>query len=120
LLEQLGVAELRRAVPAIGTDQEASILATANLADLEIGDTWAKTLSRQHGRILERVGAHHVALPEHHMGEHVVRLASGAMLDYVELDAGYAMAKTRPPRDIVSVPWARPACEPATASRSWR
>jgi trk system potassium uptake protein TrkA len=103
-LAQLGVAEFRRAVVAIGTDQEASILATANLADLEIGDIWAKAINRQHGRILERVGAHHVVLPEHDMGERVAHLVSGEMLDYVELEPGYVMAKTRPPRDIVGIP----------------
>lgn len=103
-LAQLGVAEFRRAVVAIGTDQEASILATANLADLEIGDIWAKAISRQHGRILQRVGAHHVVLPEHDMGERVAHLLSGEMLDYIELDDGYVMAKTRPPHDIVGTP----------------
>ncbi len=103
-LAQLGVAEFRRAVIAIGTDQEASILATANLADLEIGDIWAKAISRQHGRILQRVGAHHVVLPEHDMGERVAHLLSGEMLDYIELDEGYVMAKTRPPHEIVGTP----------------
>ena len=100
-LAQLGVAEFHRAVVAIGTDQEASILATANLADLEIGDIWAKAVNRQHGKILQRVGAHHVVLPEHDMGERVAHLLSGEMLDYIELDEGYVMAKTRPPRDVV-------------------
>lgn len=104
VLVQLGVVEFRRAVVAIGTDQEASILATANLADMEISDIWAKAISRQHGRILQRVGAHHVVLPEHDMGERVAHLVSGEMLDYIELDEGYVMAKTRPPREIVGTP----------------
>ena len=103
-LRQLGVAEFRRGVVAIGTDQEASILCTALLSDMEIGDIWAKAISRQHGRILERVGAHHVVLPEHDMGERVAHLVSGYMLDYIEIDVGYAMAKTRPPRELVGVP----------------
>jgi trk system potassium uptake protein TrkA len=103
-LDQLGVAEFRRAVVAIGTDREASILATANLADLEIGDIWAKAISRQHGKILERVGAHHVVLPEHDMGERVAHLLTGEMLDYIEIDEAYVMAKIRPPRDIVDRP----------------
>jgi trk system potassium uptake protein TrkA len=103
-LEQLDVAEFRRAVVAIGTDQEASILTTANLADMQISDIWAKAISRHHGRILERVGAHHVVLPEHDMGERVAHLVSGEMLDYIEIEPGYVMAKTRPPRDIVGIP----------------
>jgi trk system potassium uptake protein TrkA len=100
-LAQLDVSGFRRAVVAIGTDQEASILATANLADLEISDIWAKATNRQHGRILQRVGAHHVVLPEHDMGERVAHLVSGEMLDYLELGDGFVIAKTRPPREFV-------------------
>ncbi|WP_020524716.1 potassium channel family protein [Catelliglobosispora koreensis] len=100
-LTQLDVGMFRRAVVAIGTDQEASILATANLADLDVSDIWAKATNRQHGRILQRVGAHHVVLPEHDMGERVAHLVSGEMLDYLELGDGFVIAKTRPPRDYV-------------------
>ena len=66
-LRQLGVADYERAVVGIG-DLEASILTTAVLVDLAIPHIWAKANSRQHGQILERVGAHHVVLPEHDMG----------------------------------------------------
>jgi trk system potassium uptake protein len=102
-LRQLGVPDFYRAVVAIGTDLEASVLTTSLLAELGIADIWAKALSRQHGRILERVGAHHVVLPEHDMGERVAHLLSGRMLDYIEVDEDFAMVKTKPPPDIVSV-----------------
>jgi trk system potassium uptake protein TrkA len=103
-LRQLGVADFYRAVVAIGTDLESSILTTSLLVELEIEDIWAKAVSRDHGRILERVGAHHVILPEHDMGERVAHLLGGRMLDYMEVDAGYALVKTRPPRDYTGVP----------------
>lgn len=103
-LRQLGVGEFRRAVVAIGSDIEASILTTSLLAELEVPDIWGKALSRQHGKILSRVGAHHVVLPEHEMGERVAHLLTGRMLDYVEVDDDFAMVKTKPPRDIVSLP----------------
>lgn len=96
-LRQLGVHEFSRAVVAIGTDLEASILTTSLLVDLEIPDIWAKALSRQHGRILERVGAHHVVLPEHDMGERVAHLVTGRMLDYIEFEDGFALVKTKAP-----------------------
>jgi trk system potassium uptake protein len=102
-LRQLGVAEYYRAVVAIGTDIEASILTTSLLVELGVTDIWAKALNRQHGRILERVGAHHVVLPEHDMGERVAHLLAGRILDYVEVDADFAMAKTKPPRELVGV-----------------
>ncbi len=103
-LRQLGVPEFSRAVVAIGSDIQASILTTSLLSELEVPDIWAKALSRQHGRILSRVGAHHVVLPEHDMGERVAHLLTGRMLYYIEVDTDFAMVKTKPPRDIVSVP----------------
>ncbi|GAA2401285.1 TrkA family potassium uptake protein [Actinomadura vinacea] len=103
-LRELGVAEFYRAVVAIGGDLEASILCTSLLVELGIDDIWAKAISHQHARILERIGAHHIVLPEHDMGERVAHLVSGRMLDYVAVDRNFAMAKTRPPREIVGVP----------------
>ncbi|MCW6004409.1 TrkA family potassium uptake protein [Micromonospora sp. CPCC 205371] len=103
-LRQLGVPEFRRAVMAIGTDIQASILTTALLTDLGITDIWAKALNPRHADILRRVGAHHVVLPEQDMGERVAHLLSGRMLDYVEVDQDFAIIKAKPPRDIVGMP----------------
>ncbi len=103
-LRQLGVPDFRRAVVAIGTDLEASILTTALLVDFEIPNIWAKAISRQHGRILERIGAHHVVLPEHEMGERVAHLVTGRMLDFIEFEDDYAMVKTRAPEEAIGRP----------------
>jgi trk system potassium uptake protein len=100
-LRQLDVPDFQRAVVGIGDDLEASILTTAVLVDLGIPNIWAKAVSRQHGRILERVGAHHVVLPEHEMGERVAHLVTGRMLDYIQFEDDYALAKTRAPAEAV-------------------
>lgn len=100
-LRQLGVPDYRRAVVGIGTDLEASILTTAVLVDLGIPHIWAKATSRQHGRILDRVGAHHVVLPEHEMGERVAHLVTGRMIDYIKFEDDFAMVKTTAPRELV-------------------
>lgn len=105
-LKQLGVHQFRRAVVAIGADLEASILTTSVLANFGIPNIWAKALSRQHARILERVGAHHVVLPEHDMGERVAHLVMGRMLDYIEFEDDYAMVKTVAPAEAVGRPLA--------------
>lgn len=103
-LRQLDVPDFHRAVVAIGDDLEASILTTSLLSDFEISHIWAKAVSRQHGRILERVGAHRVVLPEHDMGERVAHLVTGRMLDYIEFQDDYAMVKTRVPAMAVGHP----------------
>ncbi|HEY4570288.1 MAG TPA: TrkA family potassium uptake protein [Kribbella sp.] len=103
-MRQLGVPDFQRVVVGIGNDLEASILTTAVLVDVGIPNIWAKAISRQHGRILERVGAHHVVLPEHEMGERVAHLVTGRMLDYIEFEDDFAMVKTSPPHDVVGRP----------------
>lgn len=103
-MTQLGVPEFRRAVVGIGTDIEASILTTSLLVDFGVPSIWAKAVSRQHGRILERVGAHHVVLPEHDMGERVAHLVTGRMLDYIEFEDDYAIVKTTAPAEAVGKP----------------
>lgn len=104
VLRQLGVDEFRRAVVGIGTDLEASILTTSLLVEFEIPNIWAKAISRQHGQILQRIGAHHVVLPEHEMGERVAHLVTGRMLDYIEFEDDYAMVKTIAPAEAVGLP----------------
>lgn len=101
VMRQLGAGEFTRAVVGIGTDLEASILSTSVLAALEVPDIWAKAITVPHGRILERVGAHHVVFPEHDMGRRVAHLVTGRMIEFVQLDEGFALVELRPPRQIV-------------------
>ncbi|OLT24640.1 potassium transporter [Nocardiopsis sp. CNR-923] len=105
-LRQIGAAQFTHAVVAIGSHLEESILATSQLVDLGVPDIWAKAVSRRHGRILEQVGAHHVVLPEHDMGERVAHLVSGRMLDYVELEEGFSLGKTKAPKELIGRPLA--------------
>lgn len=100
-LRQIGAHEFSRAVVAIGTHLEESILTTSLLVDMGVPHIWAKAISRRHGRILQQIGAHHVVLPEHDMGERVAHLVSGRMLDYVEIEQNFALGKTRAPREII-------------------
>ncbi|MFC5955301.1 potassium channel family protein [Streptomyces pratens] len=103
-LAQLGVGEFSRVVVGIGTDLEASILTTSNLVDAGVAAIWARAATRQHGQILERIGAHHVVLPEHDMGERVAHLVTGRMLDFIAFDSDYALIKTLAPKVVGGIP----------------
>ncbi|GAB3416197.1 potassium channel family protein [Flindersiella endophytica] len=105
-LQQLGVGDFEIAVVGIGTDVEASILTTSLLGDLGVDQIWAKAISRQHGRILERIGAHHVVYPEHDMGERVAHLVDASVLDYMEVEDDFAVVKVRPTQEVVGRPLA--------------
>jgi trk system potassium uptake protein len=100
-LRRLGVQDFPHAVVGIGTDIEASVLTTLALSELGVADIWAKAVNTNHGRILERTGAHHVVYPEAAMGERVAHLVTGKMIDFIEFDDGFAIVKTRAPRELV-------------------
>ena len=98
-LRQLGAGDFQAAVVCIGGDMEASILTTAALTDLNIPNIWAKAITESHGRILRRVGAHAVVFPEHDMGVRVAHMVTGRMIDYIELDEGFALVETLAPTE---------------------
>jgi trk system potassium uptake protein TrkA len=98
-LRQLGAKDISRAVVAIGSDVEASVLTVLALEEVGIGNIWAKAVSAKHGQILERVGAQHVVYPEAAMGERVAHLVTGRMIDFIEFDDGFAIVKTQAPRE---------------------
>lgn len=98
-LRQVGADQFDRAVVGIGTDVEASVLTVVSLVELGVGEVWAKAVSAKHGKILKRVGASHVVYPERAMGERVAHMVSGQMIDYMEFDDGFAIARTRAPEE---------------------
>lgn len=100
-LEQLGAREFRAAVVGAGSSLESSVLITANLVDLGMPSIWTKAISREHGRILRRIGAHHVIYPEFDAGQRTAHLVGGRMIDYIEMEkGGFAIMKLRPPREV--------------------
>lgn len=100
-MRQLGAGEFQTAVVAIGTDIEASILTTSVLVDLGVPRIVAKAVTQAHGRILERVGAQRVIFPERDMGIRVGHSLAGSILDYFQLDPGFALVETSAPKDLV-------------------
>ena len=100
-LQQLGVQDFSRAIVGIGTNLETSVLTVLTLAEIGVSEIWAKATSAKHGKILGSVGANHVIYPESAMGDRVAHLITSRLIDFIEFDDGYAIAKTRPPKDAV-------------------
>ncbi|MBO0608810.1 potassium channel family protein [Myceligenerans salitolerans] len=99
-LEQLGAKDFGAAVVGVGSSLEASVLITGNLVDLGTPQIWAKAISAEHGRILTRIGAHHVVFPESDAGSRVAHLVSGKLIDYIEIEDGFTIVKMRPPKEM--------------------
>lgn len=100
VLRQLAATDFAHVVVSIGQHMEASVLTTLSLHQIGAKDIWVKANTLAHGRIAERLGAHHVIFPERDMGERVAHLVTGKMVDFIEFDDGFAIAKTRAPIEL--------------------
>lgn len=99
-LKALGAGDFASAVVGIGSNIEASVLTVLGLSDLHVPSIWAKATNDNHGRILKRTGAHHVVFPELRMGERVAHLLNGRLLDFIQFDDRFAIAKLLAPEKI--------------------
>ncbi len=99
-LRQISAQEFRHVVVAIG-DVEASVLTVAELQALGVTSIWAKALNPQHARILERIGVERVVQPEHDAGERMAHQVTGKVIDYIQLDEGFALVEAVAPRELV-------------------
>lgn len=98
-MRQIGAADFDVAVVAIGSDLEASLLSTAVLVDLGVPRVWAKAITNAHGSILSRIGAEHVVYPERDAGNRTAHLLAERLLDFMEFEDGFAIAKVRSPAE---------------------
>ncbi|MDV3220743.1 TrkA family potassium uptake protein [Intrasporangium sp.] len=100
-IDMIRAAEPKIAIVGIGSSIESSVLASANLVDAGVPSIWAKALSEEHKRILDRIGVHHVISPESDAGRRVAHLVNGRLLDYIEFDDGFAIVKIKPPSETI-------------------
>lgn len=101
-LESLGISHVDAAVVCIGTNMQASILATLHLKELGIQNILAKATSEEHGRILKKVGANEIFFPEKDLALGAAsRLDNPNMLDYLPFIEGYSIVEIAPPRYFI-------------------
>lgn len=104
VLRQLGVPDFSHAVVAIGSNVEASVLASSWLLRFEVPQIWAKAVTAPHGQILAQLGVPHVVYPEADMGRRVAHLLRGTIADYQDIGGGFAMVTANAPRSMVGRP----------------
>lgn len=101
-LDGIGLSNVDCAVVGLGSDFEASIMATSICKEKKIPRIVAKARNERHARILRKVGATKVVLPEKEMG---IRLAHAmskrSIFDYIELSQDYSIAEISIPESWV-------------------
>ena len=91
-LRRIGVKGADIGIVSTGDDITASILAAMALRDLEVKDIYVKVISRDHARVMERMGVTETVFPERDSGLALAaRLSGSAVLNYVRLGKGFSI-----------------------------
>jgi trk system potassium uptake protein len=95
IVKTLGVKNFDVAVVTIGSNLQDSVLSTLILKELGIKYIIAKANNELHAKVLTKIGADKVVLPERDMGSRVAHnLVSSNILDYIELSEEYSILET--------------------------
>ncbi len=97
-LRTLGIRNFDIAVVSIGTNIQSSIMVTLNLKEAGIKKVVAKATNDMHAKLLNKIGADRVVLPEMDMGVRVAHnLVSANILDVIELSPDYSIVEITAP-----------------------
>lgn len=92
ILKELGLRNFDVVIVSIGSDREASIMATLLAKEMGVKRIIAKAQAELHGKVLKKVGADKVVFPERDMGTRVAHnLTSTNILDYIELSPDFSI-----------------------------
>ncbi len=98
VLRALGTRNFDCAIVAIGADLSASILATLNFKELGVPLVVCKALDENHQKVLEKVGADRVVVPEREFANKLAHgLSSANVLEYIELSQDYGVSEFKAP-----------------------
>lgn len=99
-LRSLGIRNFDVAVITIGADIQSSIMVTLLVKELGVKYIIAKAHNELHAKVLYKIGADRVVLPEKDMGVRVAHnLVSSNILDYIELSPDYSIAEIVGPEE---------------------
>lgn len=95
-LRTLGLRNFDVAVVTIGSNIQASVMVTLLVKELGVKYIIAKGQSDLHAKVLYKIGADRVVLPEKDMGVRVAHnLVSASILDYIELSPDYSIMEMK-------------------------
>ncbi len=96
-IRSLGIRNFDTAVVTIGSNIQASILATLMIKELGIKTIVAKAQTEMHAKVLYKIGADRVVFPEREMGIRVAKnLTSSNVMDFIELAPDYSIVEIAP------------------------
>ena len=102
-LRELGVQDFDTAVVSMGETIEDSIMITLTLKELGVKQVIVKAQNDLHSKILKKVGADRITLPEREMAEKLAQsLASPKIFDFIEVSDTHGIVEMVVPKKFTS------------------
>lgn len=99
-LRTLGLRNFDVAIITIGANIQSSVMATLLVKELGVKYIVAKANNDLHAKVLTKIGADRVILPEKDMGVRVAHnISSSSILDYIELSTDYSIIEIKAPEE---------------------
>lgn len=93
-VKELRLDEYDMVMVSIGSDVNSSILTTLVVKESGAKTVWVKANDKFHGKILSKIGADHVIMPERDMGIRVARkMLDRRVLEFIDLGSDLAMTE---------------------------
>lgn len=98
-LERIGAKGAEAGVVSTGDDITASILSTMVLHDIGVRDVYVKVISRDHARVMERMGVTESVFPERESALALgARMSGAGLLNYYRLGPGFSIQEMAVPQ----------------------
>jgi trk system potassium uptake protein TrkA len=102
-LRELGVQEFDTAIVSMGETIEDSIMITLTLKELGVKQVIVKAQNDLHSRILKKVGADRITLPEREMAERLAQsLSSPKIFDFIEVSDTHGIVEMVVPKKFAN------------------
>ncbi|MCG9568954.1 potassium channel family protein [Vibrio chagasii] len=93
-VKELRLDEYNMVMVSIGSDVNSSILTTLVVKESGAKTVWVKANDKFHGKILSKIGADHIIMPERDMGIRVARkMLDRRVLEFIDLGSSLAMTE---------------------------
>jgi trk system potassium uptake protein TrkA len=102
VMESIGIQEDDTVIISFGENLAASTLITLHLKEMKVRNIIVKAPNEDHKRVLEKVGATEVIIPEREMADKVAKsIISPNILDYIPLSEDYTISEIVPPSSFM-------------------
>ncbi len=88
-LEQIGISDMTHILVSVGNSISASSMITMYLKELSVQNVWVKAINEDHAKLLQKIGADEIIIPEYVAAEQLAyRIDTPGLIEKLSFDPG--------------------------------